>query len=140
MLSLLQAPAQPLLIVRAAMALAFLSAGHTASADWMIVGRTDEGDSHYVDVDTLKRSGPRRVQILAKIELAKPSYGMESRSIRTLLEHDCLLRRQRPLQVTYFTGPNLTGSADIGKGPGAWSNLEPGSLGAELSRLICEYR
>jgi hypothetical protein len=118
----------------------FVVAVASARADWLLVGRTDEGDAHYVDVDTLKRSGPRRIQIVAKIELVKPSFGMETRSIRTLLEHDCLLRRQRPVQVTYFTGPNLTGSADIGKGPGAWGAIEPGSLGAELSRLICEFR
>ena len=110
-----------------------------ARAGWMKFGTSDEGDVHYVDVDTLKRSGPRRVQIWARIELAKPTYGMESRSVRLLVEHDCLLRKQRVLQVTYYTQPNLSGSADPG-GRGAWADIGNNTMGAELHSAVCQFK
>ncbi|MBU3694839.1 MAG: hypothetical protein FGM40_08445 [Rhodocyclaceae bacterium] len=119
---------------------ALLAVPLPAAADWLRLGATEEGDVHYVDVDTLRVSGPRRVQIMVRIELARPTWGMETRSIRVLVEHDCLLRRQRSLQATYFTGPNLGGNADAGRGQGVWTDVQAGTLGSELQGLVCRYR
>lgn len=110
-----------------------------ASAEWMKFGVTNEGDVHYVDIETIKRSGPRRVQIWARIELAKPTYGMETRSVRVLVEHDCLLRRQRSLRVTFYTGPNFTGSTDS-VGAGAWVDIGYNNMGAELHTAVCQFK
>lgn len=116
-----------------------LLASASAQAGWMKFGTSDEGDVHYVDVDTLKRSGPRRVQIWARIELPKPTYGMESRSVRLLVEHDCLLRKQRVLQVTYYTRPNLTGHADP-RGRGAWVDVGLNTMGSDLHNAVCQFK
>lgn len=110
-----------------------------ALAEWMRFGVTEGGDVHYIDVDTLKRSGPRRVQFWARIELARPTYGMETRSVRMLVEHDCLLRKQRSLKVTYFTGANFSGSADSG-GQGEWVDINQNTMGADLHGVVCAFR
>ena len=110
-----------------------------ASAGWTRFGTSAEGDAHYLDIDSLKRSGPRRVQVWAKIEYAKPTYGMETRSVRLLVEHDCLLRKQRVLQVTYYTQPDLTGYADQGV-RGGWGDVGLNTIGAEFHSAVCQFR
>jgi len=111
-----------------------------AQAEWMRVGKTEEGDVHYMDPETLRVSGPRRVQVMVRIELAKPTFGMETRSMRVLVDNDCLLRRQRSVNATYFTGPNLGGASDPAKGTGVWIDVQPGTPGAEMHALVCRYR
>lgn len=124
---------------RAGIVAVLLALSGPVEAGWMRFATTTEGDVHYVDVDTIKRSGPRRIQIWARIELAKPTYGMETRSVRVLVEHDCLLKKQRSLRVTYFTGQNLSGHADPG-GTGSWVDINPNTMGEELHTAICQFK
>jgi hypothetical protein len=125
---------------RLASLLVLLVAAKPADAEWMRIGQTSDSATHYVDVDTLRVSGPRRIQFMVRIELAKLTYGMETRSIRVKVEHDCLLQRERSMDATSFTGPNLTGSADPSRGQSAWSDIQNGTLASELHRLVCRYR
>jgi hypothetical protein len=120
--------------------LLLMAYGQPAAAEWMRIGKTAEGDVHYMDPDSLRVSGPRRVQVLVRIELAKPTFGMETRSIRVLVDNDCLLRRQRSVSATYFTGANLGGDSERAKGTGAWVDLQPGTPGAEMHELVCRFR
>lgn len=124
----------------ASVALLVLAHAMPARAEWMRVGKTEEGDVHYMDPETLRVSGPRRVQVMVRIELAKPTFGMETRSMRVLVDNDCLLRRQRSVNATYFTGPNLGGASDPAKGTGVWIDVQPGTPGAEMHALVCRYR
>lgn len=96
-------------------------------------------EQHFIDVDSIKPSGPRRFQLWAKIELAKPTYGMGTRSMKLLLEHDCLLRKQRSLQAFYFTGLDLTGDVDT-RGASQWVDVEVGTMGFYLNSIVCRLR
>ena len=127
------------LLTRCFLALLLLAQAAPARAEWMQLLKTAEGDVHFVDADSVRVSGPRRVSVLTRIEFARPTYGMETRSMRMLVEHDCLLRKQRSLRVTYFTGPNLTGSADASRKPGAWVEVDLDTVGFELNRLLCQF-
>ena len=107
---------------------------------WVKVGETPDSVVHYINVDTLKRSGAGRVTVWSRIELPKPTFGKETKSMRVLLEHDCLLHKQRYLQVVSYTGSNLTGHVEFEVGKGHWAEIELDSIGSFIHNNICKYR
>lgn len=108
-------------------------------ADWIKIVTTDSGDVHYLNIDSLKRTGPRTVSLWTRIELKKPTYGKETKSIRVLLEHDCLLNKQRVLRTIEFTGQNFTGTSEISLENGKWFDIETNTIGQMIHSSICKY-
>lgn len=115
-------------------------AASSIDSAWMRAGVADDGVIHYINVDTLKRSGPGRVSIWSRVELPKPTFGKEVKSMRVHLEHDCLLHKQRYLQVVSYTGSNLTGNIEFEVGRGNWHEIEVNSVGDSIHRSVCRYR
>lgn len=115
-------------------------AASPVDSTWMKAGETTDGVIHYINIDSLKRSGPGRVSIWSRIELPKPTFGKETKSMRVLLEHDCLLHKQRYLQVVSYTGSNLTGNIEFEVGKGHWAEIELDSIGGFIHNSVCRYR
>ena len=70
-------------------------------------------------------------------ELREPNeFGIMSQI--SLVEYDCVAGRQRPLQHTSFTGPNMTGTTEgSASGEAPWRYATPGSVGETQFNWAC---
>lgn len=108
-------------------------------AEWLRAGETVDGVVHYIDVDTLRKSGPGIVSIWVRVELPKPTFGKETQSMRVLVEHNCITHRQRYLKLINYPGRALTGRGEIESGQSDWMGIQVDSISELVHNSVCKF-
>jgi len=108
------------------------------SPDWRNA-RPDDGwtntNSGNEELMVFVRPGPTPRLGWSREELREPESGYLS--VATLSEYDCEGGRERFVQLSTFTGPNLTGEAKIETVDRQWRYPRPGSIGGTLFDYFC---
>lgn len=107
-----------------------------AESQWVLVGEGDTSGKWYIDLNTLRTTGPmRRVWVLN--DMPKPDKDGD-RSSRSFYEVDCQEQRLRSLQASFYKGKmgsgSPSGSSTI---PGSWSYAAPDTIGNSVVEVVC---
>ena len=116
-----------------------LSAGRTASAEWVENGRSGDGITFYVDRTTIRYNG----NIVTRWELwdyqiIQTVKGHSYLSAKVKREYDCTGKTTRTLGVTYMSG-NMGAGTAVGRSSqeNTWQPVEPGSFGEKRWVVAC---
>ncbi len=110
-----------------------------ASAEWLLVGGTHKYDE-YLDMATIGPTG-RTVTFwtLKDFKVDRQLPHATYRSVRIKKQIDCLARKSRPLQTTYYATQMGKGRPlQSGKGTREWSRVTPGSDGEVELKVACK--
>ncbi len=102
--------------------------------DWEYLLQDNRGDSHYIDLESIKQTASGTTQITRKIE---PKETSSHTSLVTKIEINCKENKIRTLQETAFikNGKNRT-NEEIGK----WKNVNSEDLDEFLLELVCSLK
>jgi hypothetical protein len=120
--------------MKAALLLILTMLSCSASAAWTEVTRSDEGDIHYIDFDTLKKDGSKRTVWRAsnyKVPIGK-YY-----SVRTRDTFDCVQDTKTALSQTLYTQHDFKGESVSVEPNGKAEHIAPSTVGASVLQLVC---
>jgi len=108
----------------------------SASAEWLIFSKADNGDKHYVDLSKMQ-TNKHLVSILSLVNFSQTgSDGLFSNRIHE--EFDCLKERVRILSLSgyseHFAGGKELHSQDK---PGEWTHIPPETVLSERFLIAC---
>jgi predicted amidohydrolase len=108
----------------------------SASAEWLLFSKADNGDKHYVDL-TKMQTNKHLVRILSLVNFSQPgSDGLLSDQIHE--EFDCSKERVRALSLSrhseHFAGGKKLHSQDK---PGEWTHIPPETALSERFLIAC---
>ena len=109
-----------------------------AYGEWTMVAESIDGDTDYVDFDSVKVNG--NVYHWELIDYLKPDQWGDL-SAKILSESDCNIpRKRRMLSQLYYTQPMGEGSTSTTNNkPHRWSYLVADSIWEEVSNRVCDY-
>ena len=109
-----------------------------AYGEWTIVAESIDGDTDYVDFDSVKVNG--NVYHWALRDYLKPDRWGDL-SNKTLFESDCNVpQKRRRLSQLYYTQPMGKGSTSTTSNkPTEWSYLLSNSVAEETTNRVCAY-
>ena len=112
-----------------------LLATSSAWADWEMISETHRAN-FYIDPTTIRKDGNFRK--VWEVQNLKVRHKDGEKSWRTRNEYDCINERQRILSFSTHSGPVATGDVlQIGREPGSWSDVAPGTSGDTILRIVC---
>ena len=108
----------------------------SASAEWLLFSKVDNGDKHYVDLRKMQ-TNKHLVNILSLVNFSQPgSDGLFSNQIHE--EFDCLKERVRTLSSSghseHFAGGKKLHSQEK---PGEWTHIPPETVLSERFLIAC---
>ena len=108
----------------------------SASAEWLLFSKADNGDKHYVDLSKMQ-TNKHLVSILSLVNFSQTgSDGLFSNRIHE--EFDCLKERVRTLSLSghseHFAGGKKLHSQDK---PGEWTHIPPETALSERFLIAC---
>lgn len=108
----------------------------SASAEWLLFSKADNGDKHYVDL-TKMQTNKHLVSILSLVNFSQiGSDGLFSNQIHE--EFDCSKERVRALSLSghseHFARGKILHSHDV---PGDWTHIPPESALFERFLIAC---
>ena len=104
----------------------------SAWAEWVLFGKTNDGELFYLDPTTIRGADVRRIWTLT----IQKGNGKGS-SFKVFWELDCKDGRLRSISAQIFSdteGNNLLRKSDT---PSEWSYPAPQSIKSELFSLVC---
>jgi hypothetical protein len=109
-----------------------------AAAEWTSVVKSIDGNELFFDPATLKKGARPRAWFM--LNYAKPTELGVSSSV-TLREADCSEDKTRPISWRFYVGPMGGGNLFFSdNAPGEWDYASPGSMTAELIKILCGRR
>lgn len=108
----------------------------SASAEWLLFSKADNGDKHYIDVSTMQ-TNKHLVSISSLINFSqKDDDGLSSK--RTHEEFDCSKERVRTLSLSGHSEPFASGEVLHNKNtPGEWTHIPPETSLSERFLIAC---
>ncbi len=111
-----------------------------ASAEWVLVTRTADGNKHFADPSTKRRVGTI-VRIWEISDYGKPrsAGGDVYLSDRNYWQYDCVERTRQYLQATVFAGKMATGEMVFSFNlPGNKEFVAPNTVAEHLFNFACK--
>jgi len=105
------------------------------SVQWVLIEKNDDGDSFYIDPQTLRKNGTIRVVWVIEQLAARDKDGEKSR--RRRFEFDCTNERFRVLSSTTHSGPMTSGKLLATMGETQWYDIPPGTAISTKLEYVC---
>ena len=111
-----------------------LAPAASKGADWEYFMQDNKGDSHYIDLESIKQSPSGTAKIVRKVEHGSSS---EYASRVSEIEMDCMTNKIRIIKETAFS---KSGKSSAVKNDGKWRNVAPEDLDELLLELVCSLK
>ena len=110
-----------------------------AAENWVFVAETiDDSVKVYVEPETIRRNGD--TAYYWQLAETKEGYGGKWFSVKTFVEAECNLSREKHLSIVFYTQSMGGGEATTYTPPDDdWIYNPPGSVGASAFDFACNY-
>ena len=107
-------------------------------AEWTKVDKDVDGDTYYIDFDTIKENDGY-VYYWEMTDMLKP-FENGTLSGKFLKEVDCdIPRKFRNLSVVFYNQPMAGGNGDSYNPPNEWKYPSPNTVAEGMANAACEY-
>jgi hypothetical protein len=106
------------------------------AADWVFVGASTEGNTFYIDSESIGTlpNGYKRAWV--RIYLSKPDADRNT-AARVLMAFDCHGARRRTLQLAWFSVEKVTSTHNS---PDDWLHIAPETPGEMMLNYVCFWK
>ena len=105
-------------------------------SEWTEITESTEGDTSYIDKDTIKERGGN-VYFWVLADYAIPDSDGDN-SAMYMMQTECDLIRAKNESIVGYKGPMGTGKSKP-YASSKWKYLAPGTIGADLAKYACKY-
>jgi len=106
-----------------------------ADFNWKLLGRTGNGDQHFIDLSSIQKHNQVRNYIRLR-DYAIPDSNGENSSI-IFIETNCADQTARFLKDVYFKANMAHGKYVVLEEKGDWQKFKSGSIGELFTKFVC---
>ena len=120
-----------------AMMLLFLMISFNSFGEWRPLLEDSDGDTYYIDVNTIKADDDGFVYSWILIDFFKPDSGYMSTKLHIV--GDCEQNQIKVPSVSHYTQSMAAGNVATDTEVHEWVPQEPGTIGTNLINFMCNY-